>query len=82
MILDEEKHEKIKKALRFYADPGRYGRWSIDPKTNHIVFDPLTWGTAKYHSKPPIEAKDKPWIVADEALQELESIEEERNEDT
>lgn len=64
----------LKKALEFYANEGRYARWSRYEERNHWVFDPKTWGSAKYHSEPPPEAETEPWSVAEIALQEIEPM--------
>ncbi len=77
-VIDRQKSESdlaqrcavLEKALTFYADPGRYSRWGArdNPEQDHVVFEPCSWGTVKYHCKPPKEAEKCPWIVAEKAL--------------
>lgn len=77
-VIDRQKSENdlakrcavLEKALGFYADRCRYGNWFVEenPAQNHFTFDPSTWGSVKYHDKPPEEARKAPWIVAEKAL--------------
>jgi len=62
-----ERLVRLERALAYYADHYRYSRWGT-PLNDHWVFNPFVWGGARFRQKPPEDADQRPWGVAQDAL--------------